>query len=50
LKAFVSELEHLQGHSPELGVIIFGGVPESRIAAFCEMENQPKYYVIPYPE
>ncbi|KAF7761259.1 hypothetical protein Agabi119p4_10668 [Agaricus bisporus var. burnettii] len=35
LKAFVSDLEALQKRSPELGVVIVGGVPKERVAAFC---------------
>jgi hypothetical protein len=51
LKSFLSGLEDLQEHSPELRVVIVGGVLEGRVAAFqYGMENQAIYYVIPYPE
>ncbi|XP_006457016.1 hypothetical protein AGABI2DRAFT_181402 [Agaricus bisporus var. bisporus H97] len=57
LKAFVSDLEALQKRSPELGVVIVGGVPKERVAAFCHpIGNESAdfkdfmYYVVPYPE
>jgi hypothetical protein len=55
LERFVSELESLQERLPELKVVIFGGVPAGRVAAF----SYPGYrgssdsctdYIIPYPE
>jgi hypothetical protein len=51
-KVFVSELEVIQGGSPELEVIVFGGIPSGRIVAFqYTAENGTcAYYVIPYPE
>jgi hypothetical protein len=51
LKSFVSELENLQVDSPELKVVIFGGVPKGRVAAFLHKTgNGFMSYVIPYPE
>ncbi|KAF7761252.1 hypothetical protein Agabi119p4_10661 [Agaricus bisporus var. burnettii] len=55
LKSFVSELESLQERSPKLKVIIFGSVPQGRVAVFLrplEGESLDSYdsmpYVIPY--
>jgi hypothetical protein len=59
LETFVSELESIRERSPELEVIIFGGVPEGRVAAFRTLlrdVDEPRfplhymYYIIPYPE
>ncbi|KAF7776867.1 hypothetical protein Agabi119p4_5260 [Agaricus bisporus var. burnettii] len=57
LKTFVSELESIQKRLPEVKVVVFGVVPEGRVAAFrYSLTNQPDdsedfmYYVIPYPE
>ncbi|XP_006457602.1 hypothetical protein AGABI2DRAFT_123454 [Agaricus bisporus var. bisporus H97] len=57
LKTFISELESIQKRSPEIKVVVFGVVPEGRVAAFrYSLTNQPDdsedfmYYVIPYPE
>jgi hypothetical protein len=47
----MSELEHLQEHSPGHKVVIFGGVPKWRVAAFRrETDKGDICYVIPYPE
>jgi hypothetical protein len=59
LKKFVSELESLQESSPKLEAVIFGGVPEGRIAVFRNplKDRDEAYrledficYMIPYPE
>ncbi|EKM76077.1 hypothetical protein AGABI1DRAFT_109006 [Agaricus bisporus var. burnettii JB137-S8] len=59
LKTFISELESIQERSSEIKVIIFGGIPEGRVAAFClSLTSEPgdsksedfTYYVIPYPQ
>lgn len=57
MKAFVSDLEALQKRSPELGVVIVGGVPKERVAAFCHPIGKESadfkdfmYYVVPYSE
>jgi hypothetical protein len=51
---FVSELESIRERSPELKVVIFGGVREERIAAFeclhSLKDEDPSGYIIPYPE
>jgi hypothetical protein len=56
-KKIISELETLQQGSPELDVIIVGGVPEGRVAAFKSplkngsgSDSDFVYYIIPYPE
>jgi hypothetical protein len=53
LETFVSELDSIQERSPELDVVIFGGVPEGRVAAFrLPLKNSEDFmhYLIPYPE
>ncbi|KAF7761228.1 hypothetical protein Agabi119p4_10637 [Agaricus bisporus var. burnettii] len=57
LTTFVSELQSLQGSSPELEVRIIGGVPKERVAVFKGpvIKNPVSgtdytYYAIPYPE
>jgi hypothetical protein len=54
-ETFVSELESIQERPLELEpeVVIFGGVPEGRVAAFLlPLENSDYFmhYLIPYPE
>ncbi|EKM77160.1 hypothetical protein AGABI1DRAFT_130577 [Agaricus bisporus var. burnettii JB137-S8] len=48
LQVFVSDLESLQKHSPELRVDIVGGVPKERVALF--QRDLTMYYIVPYPE
>ncbi|EKM77157.1 hypothetical protein AGABI1DRAFT_130574 [Agaricus bisporus var. burnettii JB137-S8] len=58
LKAFVSDLQSLQDRSPELQVVIIGGVPRERVAVFRTLSSMKLsysnediiHYVIPYPE
>jgi hypothetical protein len=52
LQAFVSELEEIQRGSPDLRVVVFGGVPSGRVVIFVyEAEKESSmYYAIPYPE
>lgn len=57
LTTFMSQLESIQKCSPELKVVIFGGIPKGRVAAFrSPLEEEPvneqdfRYYIIPYPE
>jgi hypothetical protein len=54
---FVSELESLQESLPGLEVVIFGGVPEGRVAVFRSplkdgacVRQDFLYYMLPYPE
>jgi hypothetical protein len=56
LQAFALELRFFQRCSPELEVVVFGGIPQERVAAFrYPLADDPHfynfmYYIIPYPE
>lgn len=56
LENIASELEFFQKCSPELEIIIFGSIPEERVAVLRHpLKNDSHYYdfmyyIIPYPE
>ncbi|XP_006458931.1 hypothetical protein AGABI2DRAFT_177064 [Agaricus bisporus var. bisporus H97] len=49
LKAFVSHLKSLQQRSPELKVVIVGGVPKERVAVF-RWDESFRTFIVPYSE